>query len=154
MMPFKSYPLVISQRHWSCSIYMIYLLELEFLKVVIVHSYVISYPSVIKHGVLENGPSISNFPIKTSIPRGFAVAVFDYPRVPVAVHQLQERFNQQRSTKPTGDVGSRGTSGHRSTRLKSWRNRFLGSETASKSMWQHIISKHLQTCSAIVTPGA
>ena len=39
------------------------------------------YPPVIKHGVLENGPLISAFPIKTSIHRGFSIAVFDYQRV-------------------------------------------------------------------------
>ena len=39
------------------------------------------YPPVIKHGVLENGPFISDLPIKTSMHRGFSVAMFDYQRV-------------------------------------------------------------------------
>ena len=40
------------------------------------------YPLVIKHGLLENGPLPSDFPIKTSIHyRGFSIAVFDYQRV-------------------------------------------------------------------------
>ena len=40
------------------------------------------YPPVIKHGLLENGPFIGDFPIKTSIPRGFSTAMFDYQRIP------------------------------------------------------------------------
>ena len=35
----------------------------------------------IKHGVLENGPFISNFPIETCVYRGFFIAMFDYQRV-------------------------------------------------------------------------
>ena len=39
------------------------------------------YLQVITHGVLENGPFAGDFPINTSIHRGFSVAIFDYPRV-------------------------------------------------------------------------
>ena len=38
------------------------------------------YPPVIKHGLLENGPFISNFPNKTSIHRTFPIAMFDETR--------------------------------------------------------------------------
>ena len=38
------------------------------------------YPPVIKHGLQENGPFIGDFQIKTSIHRGFSVAMFDYQR--------------------------------------------------------------------------
>ena len=40
-----------------------------------------TYPSVIKHGVLENGRCFNDFPIKTSIPRQSSIAMFDYQRV-------------------------------------------------------------------------
>ena len=30
---------------------------------------------------MENGPFLSDFPIKASIPRGFSIAMFDYQRV-------------------------------------------------------------------------
>ena len=36
---------------------------------------------VIKHGLLENGPFIGDGPSKTSIHRGFSIAMFDYQRV-------------------------------------------------------------------------
>ena len=36
---------------------------------------------VIKHGLLENGPFIADLHIKTSIGRGFSIAMFDYQRV-------------------------------------------------------------------------
>ena len=39
------------------------------------------YPLVIKHGVLENGSFVNDFPINTSIHRGFSIAMFDYQRV-------------------------------------------------------------------------
>ena len=35
----------------------------------------------IKHGRLENGPFINDVPIKTSIHRGFSIAMFDYQQV-------------------------------------------------------------------------
>ena len=38
-------------------------------------------PPVIKHGGLENGPFISDFPIKASIYTGFPIAMFDYRMV-------------------------------------------------------------------------
>ena len=38
------------------------------------------YRPVVKHGVLENGPLISDFPIKTFIHRRFSIAMFDYQR--------------------------------------------------------------------------
>ena len=40
------------------------------------------YPPVIKHGLLENGPFMGDFPIKTSIHIGLSIAMFDYQRVP------------------------------------------------------------------------
>ena len=42
----------------------------------------ILYPPVIKYRVLENGPLISDFPIKTSIHRRFSIAMFDDQKVP------------------------------------------------------------------------
>ena len=39
------------------------------------------YPQVIKPGWLENGPYNSDVYIKTSIYRGFSIAMFDYQRV-------------------------------------------------------------------------
>ena len=38
-------------------------------------------PPVIKHGLLKDGPLIHDFTIKTSIYRGFPIAIFDYQRV-------------------------------------------------------------------------
>ena len=40
-----------------------------------------TYPPVIKHGWLENGQFIGDFPNKTSVDKGFSVAMFDYQRV-------------------------------------------------------------------------
>ena len=39
------------------------------------------YLLVIKHGWLENRPLICDFPIETSIDKGFSIAMFDYQRV-------------------------------------------------------------------------
>ena len=39
------------------------------------------YHPVIKQGVLEKGSSISDFPIESSIDRGFVIALFDYQKV-------------------------------------------------------------------------
>ena len=44
------------------------------------------YPPGIKHGMLENGPFISHVPIKTSVHRGFSVAMFDYQRLTIIEH--------------------------------------------------------------------
>ena len=43
-----------------------------------------NYPPVIKDGWLENGPFIGDFPIKTSLRKGFSIAMFDYRRVDLA----------------------------------------------------------------------
>ena len=40
-----------------------------------------SYPLVIKHGWLENTLFLGDFPMNTSIYRGFSIAMFDYQRV-------------------------------------------------------------------------
>ena len=46
------------------------------------------YPPVIKYGLPENGQFIIEFPIKTSISRGFPIAMFDYWRVnPIKSHK-------------------------------------------------------------------
>ena len=44
--------------------------------------YINGVPSgVINHGVLENGPFVTAFPMKTSIYIGFSSAMFDYQKV-------------------------------------------------------------------------
>ena len=40
---------------------------------------------VIKHGVLENGPLISDFAIQSSIDKNLSIALFDYQRVCVTL---------------------------------------------------------------------
>ena len=40
------------------------------------------YPPVIKHGLLENGPFIGDFPMKTSIHKVFSITMFDYQSIP------------------------------------------------------------------------
>ena len=54
------------------------------------------YPPVIKHGLLENGPLIGKFPIKTSIPKGFSIAMFDYQMV-----HMTSLWQQQLSSRPS-----------------------------------------------------
>ena len=41
------------------------------------------YPPVVKHGVLENGSFISDFPIETPISSEFPIATFDSRRVDI-----------------------------------------------------------------------
>ena len=47
------------------------------------------YPLEIKHGVLENGPFLCDFPLKTSIDGGFSIAMFDCQRVVANGHELR-----------------------------------------------------------------
>ena len=49
---------------------------------------------VMRHGRLENGPLINDFPIQSSIDMGFSMAMFDYQRVMIMMQPHRRRRDE------------------------------------------------------------
>ena len=96
-----------------------------------------SYPPVIKHGVLENGPFINDFPIQTSIHRVFSIAMFEYRRVRNSdERRIEISLNWNHCEKYGSSVKSVKCLTWKSWCLKDWKTLPSGNDIHSLRTWK------------------